>query len=171
VVIPYAFVPHDSPTIASLAATLERRAATQGLYVPPLPNASLITRRVVPRVDVSEPSLQHVIHQFVAALGEPYRSRVQPWTSFASPLSLDQAELRLGGWLVGGLASERAIFDDAPDAGWELAVGLLVALDEPSGARFYQAPETFKGIAGAFQQTLFAVSADRVTMVYVFGQD
>jgi hypothetical protein len=165
---PYAFAPDDSPTIGRLPAALVRRANARAPILPSLPDAALVTRRVVPRVDLSQPSLQSVLNQFVIALGEPYRSLVAREALF-SPLSLDHALSSLGSWLIGGIAGEVGVFDEDPDAGWGFAAELLRALDQPSGARFYWSKAEFD--SRCFQRTLFAVAAERLATIYVIGTD
>ena len=166
---PYAFTPDDSPLLAKLRNVLHQRANTRSPYLPPLPNASLVTSHVIPTLDMSAPSLERPIQEFLAALEEPYRSRVRPAPLFASSVSLDQAEDCLGSWLVGGLAYDVAIFDDDPNAGWDFIAELLVSLDTPPSTRFYTADHVFE--TSEEQRALFIVSAERLTMILVFGTD
>jgi hypothetical protein len=169
--VSHTFVPDTSTAFAALGAALARRSGLGSApsYVPPLPDASLVVRRAIPPIDTSAPSLQDVLHDFVGTLGEPYAARLRP-EFFASPVSLDQAELRLGGWLIAGLACEVGVFNDDPKAGWDFVAELLIAIDEPSGTcRFYVATHVFD--TNEFQATLFSVARERVAMLSLFGTD
>jgi hypothetical protein len=167
------FLPDDSPAIAALAAVLERRLATTHPRFPPLPHGLVVARRVVPAIATSGPGLDHQLLAFVESLGEPYRSqvdRLRRRVAWTSTLSLDEAEVCLGAWLVGGLGGETAIFDDDPQAGWDFATELVLTVDEPNGTtRYHKAVDLFDRAESS--AALFAVSPESVTLIYVLGSN
>lgn len=130
-----------------------------------LPMATFVWGRVLPPIDLSVPPSDDLRSSLAHQLAPNYL--LAP-TLYFSSIDLNSAELALGRWLIGGLACEAAVFNDAPTEGWDWVMELLVHLSGP-GSRFYVA--NFCSTAATFSNALLCLSPDRVAMALVLGED
>lgn len=77
-------------------------------------------------------------------------------------------ESMMGEWLIGGLAGEISVFDDAPAEGWNWIAELLVHLTGGS-SKFYSASAC--STVATFSNAVLNLSTDRAVMVLVLGED
>jgi hypothetical protein len=167
---PYEFEADErDQVLVRLRSVLEERASCAD-DTAPLATANIVWRRVRPPLEMDAGSLQEALEGFVHSLGPPYVVRAFASPFYFSPIDLDTAESRLGGWLTGGVCVEPPAFDDDPEAGWSWAAELLLHLDgSPGGVRCYTAGYLFA--PHAEQNHFLAATRDLLLLVALLGYD